>query len=46
MDLPATWMMDQFYPQPPDLTNLEAKHRILKGEEPRHYNRRSIRAQR
>ena len=48
VDLPATWMMDQFYPQPPDLTNLdaEAKHRILKGEEPRHYSRRSIRAQR
>jgi hypothetical protein len=48
VDLPATWMMDQFFPTPPDLINLdaEAKLRILKGEETRHHNRRSIRAQR
>ena len=27
VDLPATWMMDQFFPQPPDLTNLDADKR-------------------
>ena len=48
VDLPATWMMDQFFPPPPDLTNLdaEAKLGILREEESRHKNRRSVRAQR
>jgi hypothetical protein len=48
VDLPATWMMDQFFPPPPDLTNLdaEAKPGILREEESRHKNRRSVRAQR